>query len=400
MEIINRSDVMNLSKKYKLVGYGAGLLGERTHRFLNNTICYFIDREPSKWGGFIDDGPGIFSIEKLKKEEASSTIIIMCTEHYKEVQKMFQRDFPEFDVRLSPLLSDYGHFESLHSQCSSHLFVTAFGVAGGMYIIDCKTEKVKKLCDEAFRGVAFIGDQLYVASEKGEIGRVESLNPFIYEVKHAAKNVRQMHGLAYWEKEHMLVAAETEYDCLSFYDADDFTKKREISISPYTGANQCDRCHINDLHIEGDTLFYSVLSKSGWWKQGLYDGGVYAIDLISSEKKTVIESVNYPHSIGFIGNSFYVLESMRGRLITGRQEVIFQLNGFLRGLDGDEELLYVGQSRNRRLDETRHYYSPISIDSGVYVLNRKEQLYRFIKVPEMCDVYSIVDLEKKPNTLI
>jgi len=76
-----------------------------------------------------------------------------------------------------------------------------------------------------------------------------------------------------------------------------------------------------------------------------------------------------------------------------------QLQGFIRGLFLHDKIAYIGQSRNRMLNEANYYLSSISMDSGVYVSDLSNKIYRFIKLPELCDIYDIIDLNQINNFL-
>jgi hypothetical protein len=51
------------------------------------------------------------------------------------------------------------------------------------------------------------------------------------------------------------------------------------------------------------------------------------------------------------------------------------------------------------LNEANYYLSSISMDSGVYVSDLSNKIYRFIKLPELCDIYDIIDLNQINNFL-
>ena len=157
-----------------------------------------------------------------------------------------------------------------------------------------------------------------------------------------------------------------------------------------------DHHHINDVYVYKDSIFISMISRSGWWQKGVHDGCIIETNLKRKGKfNVVIDQLAFPHSITIIDNKLYTLEAVKGNIRIGSDRIVMQLPGFLRGLaSGGGDVIYVGQSRARRLKETYDQYYNVSMDSGIYVVNIQEGIFRFIHLPEMCDVYSIMDLEQ------
>ena len=204
----------------------------------------------------------------------------------------------------------------------------------------------------------------------------------------------QFHGLTYWKEGSALIVAEAQYDRITLIDIKKNSVIAQMTLAKNGMEAGMDNCHINDLFVHGNRLFVSMISQSGLWKSGMYDGCIIEIDLPSlSTLGPIMLDLLFPHSVKLVGKNFYVLESLTGKLLSGKKQVAAQLGGFVRGLWVSGGLAYVGQSRNRRLDEAIQYMSSISMDSGIYVVDLNSKVYRFIKLPEMCDVYDILDLQ-------
>lgn len=393
MDILSRTEVFELSKTKKLIGFGAGILGSKTQRYLDGKLAYFLDNEEKKWGSLWEGIP-VRDFSALDEEDHSSVAIIICSEHFEMIAQQLRSIYPDMEMYRTPLLKEFAIFDRLLN-CSRKLLVSSYGATGGLYLVNGHTESHKLLCKGSFRGILHYKDRLIVATEHGSLWAIETFDPFRYSILYEPEEISQMHGLVYWEKENVIIGAEAEPDQIAFFDADSFSRVDTLSIrndncAPNTGA-----FHINDLHIQNNTLFLSLCSCSGWFKQGIYDGCICAINLDEKGSPTpIITGLLFPHSIKFIDGSLYLLESMSGSVRRGTAEITVQLNGFIRGMDGGDGILYIGQARNRRLNEAIHIHSPISMDSGIYVVDIHSKVYRFIKLPEMCDVYSVMDLEK------
>ncbi len=394
MDFLERSQAAQLVKTHTLIGFGAGIIGEETQNFLDGKLTYFIDNERLKqektFAGVPVRGP-----ETIKGLDPETTAILVCSEQYHRIGDQIQSLNPAVKVYRSPLLKEYATFDRLLN-CSQRLLVSAYGAAGGLYLVNGRTEVSVQLASGSFRGLVRVGERLVVGTEKGGLLAIDSLDPFHTTTLYEPDSINQLHGLAWWPKENRLYAAEAEHDSIAVFDADSFSLLDHIPMLPDKDPAQRDACHVNDLHVYRDTLFVSMISRTGWWREGIYDGSVCGINLgrDNSKPRVVLDNLLFPHSIQFIEKTFYVLESMPSNITSGQGRVIMRLNGFIRGLDGHDGILYVGQARNRRVREAVRFQSPLSMDSGVYVIDTETQVYRFIKMPEMCDIYNILDLTR------
>lgn len=398
VKYLRRSDVSKIVKNKKLIGFGAGVIGKKTVGFLGEgMISYFIDNNAEKAGMQFVEGVNVYSLDRLANEDIASVCVVICTEQYAQISKQLIELYPDINMLRSPVLIEFQVFDTLLN-CSERLLVSSYGANGGLYLVNGRTEQYRCLKKGAYRGLLICNNKLYVASERGDIYEIVSMEPLQMELKWKSNAICQMHGMAYWARENRIFAAEAKFDRIAVFDARTFERVDEwyISISNDSADVGVERTsHVNDLTINNDTLFISQISQNGWWKQGIYDGCISQISLLSSRKNqhVVMPELLFPHSVKFIAGEFYVLEAATGCIRTGKKDVHCQLNGFLRGLDGNNELLYIGQSRNRRIQEALRYHSPVSMDSGIYVFSREHQVYRFIKMPEMCDIYNILDID-------
>jgi len=146
--------------------------------------------------------------------------------------------------------------------------------------------------------------------------------------------------------------------------------------------------------VEGDTAWVSMLSRTGHWKQAVYDGCLLGVNLKTGQLvEPAVEGLLFPHSVQMEDGGFLVLDSLTGRVVSSTEGPLTSLGGFVRGMAVEQDLLYVGQSRNRRLDAATRHMDTVSMDSGVYAVHRASRVQRFIKLPQMCDVYDILNLE-------
>lgn len=390
MDFLSRSQASELVQKYKLIGFGAGILGARTVKFLDGKISYFIDNLKDKHGKSWEGEVPIRPVEALEDEDIEKVIIVLCSEQYNNMAKQLYDLYPSIKIYKGPLLKDYETFDRLMNSCEK-LLVSAYGAGGGLYIVDTKADKYTLLQEGSFRGIIKYKDRLIITKERGEILEVSSIEPFEYKVGHIPDTYSNVHGLEYYEKENVLFMTETINDHIAILNADSLKKIGELPISEKSKVKGKDCHHINDLYLHGDSLLVSVISRSGWWKSDIFDGSVLEFDLKSKHKypTPILTDLVYPHSLQFYNNKFYLIEALKGEVIDGSRDLVIKLPGVLRGLACDGTLFYVGQSLIRRKADVERYFDGISMDCGIYIVDPESKVYRFVKLPHMADVYNI-----------
>jgi len=119
-----------------------------------------------------------------------------------------------------------------------------------------------------------------------------------------------------------------------------------------------DRCHLNGLALKDGLPKYATAFNQGnsfqSWREHVTTTGV-VFDLETNE--TVASGLAMPHSPRWFGDGLYVLLSASGQLVrvdveSGKQEVIVQLDGFVRGMDLYKDYLFIGLSKLRKNSST------------------------------------------------
>jgi len=115
-----------------------------------------------------------------------------------------------------------------------------------------------------------------------------------------------------------------------------------------------DRCHLNGMAIENDQIKYVTALGSGdsrrSWRDHIPGGGVLW-DI--KAQRPVVKDLQMPHSPRILDGKLYLLQSALGQLCTvdiqsGKLHVIYQQNGFARGLAKYDDYLFVGYSKLRK----------------------------------------------------
>ena len=150
--------------------------------------------------------------------------------------------------------------------------------------------------------------------------------------------------------------------------------------------------HINDNLIIDDSLYVSVFSYSGNYKNDIYDGVILEYDLtnLKREPKVVVRDLTMPHSIKYFDSSIFVLDSFKGKLLGRGLQTIGQFPGFARGLSYDGRHFFIGQSKNRNHSYMRNESKNISIDSGIIIFDETTKHSRLLQLdPRMAEIHAL-----------
>ena len=153
------------------------------------------------------------------------------------------------------------------------------------------------------------------------------------------------------------------------------------------------QCHINDITALGTSLFISYFSRSGFWRKGIFDGGVSEIKIENNKINDIISNLSQPHSPEIIDNQIYVLDSYNKYLYHGTKK-ISKFSGFVRGLSFDGNYFYVGQSEDMYL--SRDIGSGVHntmCNAGIFQLDISKNMSRFLSTPDVMNIHDVLIYE-------
>ena len=159
-----------------------------------------------------------------------------------------------------------------------------------------------------------------------------------------------LHDLA-WQGDE-LVAVNTSFSCLIKPHTEFHFKP--IWKPPFiTKLASEDRCHLNGLTVvDGRIKYVTAFSTSDerlGWSDHIPEGGI----LMDVENDEVISAdLQMPHSPRWFDHKLYALQSAAGELIridpvSGEFQVVYQRDGFARGLAKYQDYLFIGYSKLR-----------------------------------------------------
>lgn len=266
---------------------------------------------------------------------------------------------------------------------------------GGLFLLDFKNNALEKLYTGSCSGMTLVKDRLFIASDDNQIITMDQRFQVIQKTKHLKLD---FHDIVNFNDNAVLVV-ETAINAIGCYETDTFTRIGEIRFN----SEDKDVHHINDIWLDGCTLYVSMFSPYGkWYLDPIHkNGGIVAIDLtdfhpgqhldIDPANHVVVKSLYMPHSIMVHQNKLSYCDSMSFSVKIGNEAPI-QLPGFTRGLAISDDTIFIGQSRMRHVLRIPHEFSNCCLDGGIYVYNPEFRISRFVSLPAQ-QVYQILVLD-------
>lgn len=213
-------------------------------------------------------------------------------------------------------------------------------------------------------GIAVDGHKLAIATKDEVVVLAESQflaehyppKPNVYDTIYAPRAVYytgqiDLHDM-HWADDK-LYGVNTRFSCISRID-DSYSFRSVWRPKFITDSVPTDRCHLNGMAFDGDTLRYASAfgttdTARGWSKGVLTDGII--MDIPSDE--IIAGSLPMPHSPRIYDGQLYVLLSATGELAQvdvdkGTYTVVTRLDGFVRGMAKWGDYVFIGLSKLRK----------------------------------------------------
>jgi hypothetical protein len=264
---------------------------------------------------------------------------------------------------------------------------------GGLYLLDFRENSWTKLYAGGCTGMAWVGGRLIVATDDN---RLLSFGQDLQLLAASQQDQMDFHGAAAWGDSALLVA-ETAINAIGCYEAGSFNRLGEIRLNP----ERKDIHHINDIWLEGNTLYISMFSPyDNWFSDPLQkSGAIIAVSLsgfrpgdsiaVDPADHIAVGNLHMPHSVMMRQHELAYCDSMSFRTVIGQTEI--QAGGFTRGLAFADDIVFIGQSRMRHVLRIPHRFSNCCLDGGIYVYHPEFRISRFVPLPEQ-QVYQILVL--------
>jgi len=378
-----------------VIFWGASNWVERTIDILPVKAAYIVDNNPNNLG-IQYAGLNVDTPQKLLNENKDDIYIIICTGNYVSViDELEELGFVMGDnYCVSPLMNERKNKDDFKNvdrtilvSSPQHIFKDDCG--GGIYECYTKTNKVKKVYTGKARGMSYCGDKLLIIDmlrgivildkDYNDVGCIE------------LQSNCEAHGLHYDEMSERIFVGQPGRDSIAIYCAKNKSLVKEISISDKWEKNKKDNHHVNDVYVQGNSLFVSMFSFSGNWMNEVYDGGIVEIDIETGEiLNEVVSGLWMPHSVSRYNGQLCYVDSMRGALYNTTWKKVGHFYSFIRGLDFDGDYYYVGTSEHRYPEKLLGVSENISLDTGFFIFNPETKMSRLFQLTETETVHSVL----------
>ncbi len=393
-------DLNRICSGRKIVFFGQGELVDKTVAELQFDGDMIVDNKKYIQGSSYK-GIKIYSPEKLleMKPEGKFIVVITTTGFMGVIEQLSTyglvagRDFV-----VSPALNNYKIVDEVE-RVSSKVLLSCYDAlsksdnkGGGLYLYDIESMQLDKIFNGRCHGMTKVNGGLAIVDDLIMGIRILD-NDFNKKEKIELPEKVNLHGLAYDEKRNCIAVAQSGTDSICFYNLNDYKLHKEISISDKHSLTGIPQHHVNDIFVDGDSLYASMFSFTGNWKKGVWDGGVLEFNIETGKcYGPVVSGLWCPHSVTSIGGQLCYLDSMRGTLHNATWGHLAKLPGWARGLDSDGRFYYVGQSVHRHYDKLRGVADTIPINAGFYIVDAQTKVSKFYATPEIENIHALVVL--------
>lgn len=370
-------------------------------RQIGDGIAYVVDNNSALHGqdfcGLPVRGP-----QALSEERDAPPLVVICTSAVQQVMSQLQAlgYEPVQDVVVSPSFLDLRVVEELEDSTVELLFASGTPVVdsarwgGGIY-------RLRKVGDEvdyakSYSGFCYgilpVNDAFYTVDHQRGLVRLDG--ELLTVAVGALPEGSRGHGVGWWERGGRILVAATYLDRILLFDQN-LHCAEAIEISERHAELGVPCHHINDILVQGDTLYVSMFSLSGNWHEHRFDGAIVAFDLRHpSAFEVVADDLWMPHNLLAVNNHIYFLDSLRGSLCAvGQDGPIGRFPGYSRGLGWDGRFFYVGQSRHRHHRRIRDHCLNISLDVSVIAFDPATRTSKSMSLPSrLSEIHAIVPM--------
>tara|TARA_Y100001970_G_scaffold129887_1_gene160162 strand:- start:39062 stop:40225 length:1164 start_codon:yes stop_codon:yes gene_type:complete len=330
--------------------------------------------------------------------------IIICTTSYNEVSKQLSfMKIPKKNIEISKVLDNYRVIDKIENIKFDIIFVSGVQSieknkkGGGVYRLKGNFEKYnyKKLYSGNCHCVISNNQkEIYVSDVNEGIVKLDLDGRIKQKIKISSD--ARPHGFTKMPNGDFLVALSEDDSVIHINDKGRIKKK--YRISKLIERNNIAQHHVNDISFFDHHIYVSMFSIKGSWQSGIYDGGVAKINIKNGSKKFMFGDLIMPHNIIINKKGYYICDSFMGKLITNKRKVLFETNGFLRGLDIKDDFIALSESKNRNFSNIKNGPLNSSLDTRINIIDRNNRVFKSIQLlSPISEIHSIkiINLETK-----
>jgi hypothetical protein len=394
--MLNKTTFIELNKQLdrKIILFGSGNMAKKTIRKIGaNNVAFIVDNSENLQGEIYEG----FEI-KHPSHVSKDYFIIICSTAISDIGNQLEGYglLPNKDFTISPILNDLLAISELEQLQASFLFTSGTmpqegsQAGGGLY--HCKVNKsdvaLKKIYSGPCYGAIKVGEITYfIDTDKGLMKYENNQVDHLLTLPQGSR----AHGISYNKSNNKF------YITCSYLDAvlevsDEFAVERQFNLSEKINITKEPMHHTNDNLAIGNSIFVSMFSSTGNWKKDIFDGCIAEFDITSGKRlNDVYTGLYMPHNVKYYDGSLHILDSLPGHLRFNNMSIQGTFPAFTRGLDYNNGLYYIGQSKNRNYSRVLGISNNISIDCGVVVFNPILKASRFLQFPHSIgEIHAIV----------
>ena len=382
----------------KIIFFGRGEWVDKTLPHIEKQSEKYIVDNNAYEQNTVQHGLNVLHPETLTQESKDSIFILITTTGFDEV--IIQLEQMGFiggvHFCVAPALNNFKTLHSINNHrqqilvSSGDNFIDSETEGGGLYLYDIYAKECGKVINGLCHGLVKGDDAFYLVDDT--VGGIRVLDANDLKQMDVIKlpDTARPHGIAYSPQRKWVFVAFSGRDSIGVFDTNSLLMVKEIRFSTKIDKLKLSQHHINDLCVYNDYLYVSMFSFSGNWKQGVFDGGIYEMDIDSGEKLgPVIQNMWMPHSVMNIYGNLHWLDSMRGDFYKTSWKVISHFNGFIRGLAYDGQFYYVGQSLQRYMDRLLGFSNNIPLDTGFFLFDENSKASKFFPMLFLNNIHTL-----------
>ncbi len=383
--MLERTSFNQINRNNKpIVLFGAGNVASKTIEKLEKSkIECIVDNASIMQGKLYDD----FEVRQPTKLN-NDNFILICSSGISEISNQLTNMGFEAnkDFAVSPILNDQLLIDKLE-KVQQTLYFTCGGVekkeplaGGGFYRCSINEAKItlEKLHSGTCYGITKIGPDVYfIDTNRGVFRLSEDEMSKVSDLKEASR----AHGFGFCSNKKRFYVVCTNLDAILEYD-ENFKFKNKFNVSQKFQSTGKSAHHCNDILVKNDSLYVTMFSSTGNWKNDCFDGCIAELSTKTGQRLNDICSDLYmPHNVSFYDGSIHVLDSLAGHLRFNNLNIEGTFPAFTRGLSYNNGYYFIGQSKNRNHSRVMGLSNNISIDCGIIIFDSELKISRFIQFP-------------------